>query len=726
MGARKVPTLIKHTNGKRGGYLIGRKHSAGGIKAVNTDTGDPLEVQSDEAIITAPAVLSPDLHDFDGKKMTNRQILSAINESGGGVSFADGGKIPSKINVTRKRHRYNGKVMSEGHIVHSCGCKHSMARGGVTKYKFKEEDGDKINQLLKTEEAFELIDSDNELHGSTWSAGACYPLARAIHKIFGGELKMIVDEKGIAQHIVVQFGNKYLDSDGVSSKTDKLNIQKFQEGTKSPKMIEFDKKKLGSISVGSSEFVDKTVAFIKAGIGLTNERGGKIGKESNPSTKEFIQLLKALQAFVPSNQIASLQNTWHTEEKNAAWEIASRIIDIFHKLPKTYDTENTHVDDKIVYLHYFYAGNDWYIVEKDIEAEQHQAFGYTILNGDYDFAEWGYISIEELKNIEGVELDFYFEPIKFGELKKEWMDLPENAQPEDETKDIEVMSTQSKKADEPQLSAIEGQVESPTSNEIPQQSLITKKQQAVLNNEIRNLVSKKGHDGSKYSAEELSLLKQYQGSGGLAAQGESGARLLDQFFTPADICARMWGLALKYGFSFNDTNILEPAVGTGNFLQFIPSKSRVNVTAFEVDKTAYDICRIVFPTFDIRHNSFESLFFSGRRNIGLAGISQFFDLVIGNPPYREYVSEYAPLGEKEATGAFTFEMYFIMRGVDVLKPGGLLVYIVPNSFLSNDTKYNAFKEQLAKKADLIDAYRLPNGIFLNTDVGTDIIVLRKK
>jgi type I restriction-modification system DNA methylase subunit len=68
----------------------------------------------------------------------------------------------------------------------------------------------------------------------------------------------------------------------------------------------------------------------------------------------------------------------------------------------------------------------------------------------------------------------------------------------------------------------------------------------------------------------------------------------------------------------------------------------------------------------------------------------------------------------------------MMRGVDLLKPGGLLVFIIPNTFLSNDNKYNAFKEKLNRKAELIDAYRLPNKIFSNTDISTDIIILKKR
>ena len=50
-------------------------------------------------------------------------------------------------------------------------------------------------------------------------------------------------------------------------------------------------------------------------------------------------------------------------------------------------------DDAVVYLHYFRGGMDWYITEKDMEEEQHQAFGLADLGYG---GELGYISIQEL------------------------------------------------------------------------------------------------------------------------------------------------------------------------------------------------------------------------------------------------------------------------------------------------------------------------------------------
>ncbi len=73
-------------------------------------------------------------------------------------------------------------------------------------------------------------------------------------------------------------------------------------------------------------------------------------------------------------------------------------------IPGLYATESTAPGDKLVYLHFFIFDSDWYIVEYDGDD---LFFGYAILNGDIQCAEWGYISFAELKsiNVKGVEID---------------------------------------------------------------------------------------------------------------------------------------------------------------------------------------------------------------------------------------------------------------------------------------------------------------------------------
>lgn len=65
-------------------------------------------------------------------------------------------------------------------------------------------------------------------------------------------------------------------------------------------------------------------------------------------------------------------------------------------IPRLYETESIPLSDKHIYLHFFIGSCDWYIAEYDGEDI---FFGYAILNGDTDNAEWGYISFKELQEL---------------------------------------------------------------------------------------------------------------------------------------------------------------------------------------------------------------------------------------------------------------------------------------------------------------------------------------
>lgn len=81
------------------------------------------------------------------------------------------------------------------------------------------------------------------------------------------------------------------------------------------------------------------------------------------------------------------------------------------QLPRLYQTENVPVEDKIIHLHFFLGGCDWYIAEYD---GQDLMFGFAILNNDTQNAEWGYVSLAELKetSVGGIEVDrdIYWRP----------------------------------------------------------------------------------------------------------------------------------------------------------------------------------------------------------------------------------------------------------------------------------------------------------------------------
>jgi hypothetical protein len=74
------------------------------------------------------------------------------------------------------------------------------------------------------------------------------------------------------------------------------------------------------------------------------------------------------------------------------------------RIPRLYETEHIPAEEKLICLHFFIGGCDWYVSEYDGDD---LFFGFVILNGDLENAEWGYISFAELQSISirGFEID---------------------------------------------------------------------------------------------------------------------------------------------------------------------------------------------------------------------------------------------------------------------------------------------------------------------------------
>ncbi len=89
-------------------------------------------------------------------------------------------------------------------------------------------------------------------------------------------------------------------------------------------------------------------------------------------------------------------------------------------LPVFYSTENIPLMEKIIHMHFFLGGCDWYVAEYDKESQNY--FGFVILNNDYGMAEWGYFNFIELceLNVEFLEVDrdLHFTPTKAKNIDK--------------------------------------------------------------------------------------------------------------------------------------------------------------------------------------------------------------------------------------------------------------------------------------------------------------------
>jgi hypothetical protein len=252
------------------------------------------------------------------------------------------------------------------------------------------------------------------------------------------------------------------------------------------------------------------------------------------------------------------------------------------------------------------------------------------------------------------------------------------------------------------------------------------KNQFQINKAIEELIT--DIEPQDLTPEEKQFSSYYSGYGGLEKFGASGKGLLYEYFTPSEIAKKMWGLAYKYG--FKGGLVLEPSCGIGEFIKYAPEES--NVTGYEINEFSAKICKILYPMANIESKYFETLFIKNNSSIKdkTVGMDKY-SLIIGNPPYGSMGGIYAGLGEKSYTKANNYIDYFIFRGLDLLQTDGLLIYIIGTEVAAGGVPFlqqqmNTFKENITKKADIVDAYRLPNGLFETTDVLTDIIVFKKR
>jgi hypothetical protein len=122
---------------------------------------------------------------------------------------------------------------------------------------------------------------------------------------------------------------------------------------------------------------------------------------------EAIQALQSLSQFIGKSQREAIAYGLRGEESQFFCDMIAELVDRIQNMPESYQQDGKG-RDATVYLHYFRDACDWYIIEKDIEPEQVQAFGWANL-GDDENAEFGYIWIAELLEC-GVELDLYWDP----------------------------------------------------------------------------------------------------------------------------------------------------------------------------------------------------------------------------------------------------------------------------------------------------------------------------
>ena len=261
------------------------------------------------------------------------------------------------------------------------------------------------------------------------------------------------------------------------------------------------------------------------------------------------------------------------------------------------------------------------------------------------------------------------------------------------------------------------------------------KQKFARNIEAIETLFKLENEDRNATPEEQEILSNYVGWGGLAdafdpdkgnwAQeyttlknllsedeyAAARASTLNAHYTSPTVIRSIYDAVGQMGFETG--NILEPAMGIGNFFGMLPPEMQSSrLYGVELDSITGRIAQKLYPNAEIKVAGFET---TDRRD--------FYDLAVGNVPFGNYkVSDkpYDKLG-------FSIHNYFFAKALDQVRPGGVVAFVT--SRYTMDSKNSDARRYMAQRAELLGAIRLPNDAFkknAGTEVVSDIIFLQKR
>ena len=189
------------------------------------------------------------------------------------------------------------------------------------------------------------------------------------------------------------------------------------------------------------------------------------------------------------------------------------------------------------------------------------------------------------------------------------------------------------------------------------------------------------------------------------------ASTLNAHYTSPAVIRAIYDAVEQMG--FRTGNILEPAMGVGNFFGLLPeSMAGSRLYGVELDSLTGRIARQLYPEADITVAGFET---TDRRD--------FFDLAVGNVPFGNY-----QVNDKAYNHLrFNIHDYFFAKAIDQVRPGGIIAFVTSKGTM--DKQSPDVRRFIAQRAELIGAIRLPNNAFArnaNTEVTSDILFLQKR
>ena len=248
--------------------------------------------------------------------------------------------------------------------------------------------------------------------------------------------------------------------------------------------------------------------------------------------------------------------------------------------------------------------------------------------------------------------------------------------------------------------------------------------------------------GAKATPEQMAVLRQYSGWGGLGKAFENntvyrnnkpqpkylrellGEEAYEQanmsrnsaYYTPAHVIDTLWDIARAMG--FKGGKVLEGSAGIGNILGLMPTdmSERSDIQAVEIDQTTGNILSLLYPDAKVDVQGFEAT------QVENGSV----DLAITNVPFVTGLHVKDTTGDKDLSKKFRdIQDFCIAKNVRKLKEGGIGIFITSSGTLDNSARLREWIVQEGG-ADVVGAFRLNNETFGGTGATSDIIVIRKR
>lgn len=192
------------------------------------------------------------------------------------------------------------------------------------------------------------------------------------------------------------------------------------------------------------------------------------------------------------------------------------------------------------------------------------------------------------------------------------------------------------------------------------------------------------------------------------------------FISPNSIISSLYSTILTH--LNNDTNsvkrILEPSCGTCEIVNFCDKiLNNVEIDAIELNNKIYS---------SIKDLSFKNNVKILNKDFIKYKTDNLYDLIIANPPYLVCNKSDIPKEYQEYIhGRPNIFGLFILHSLSLLKPGGIMAFIIPNSFL-NSLYYSKIRNYIKKTSTIIkiDDYSSLND-FIDTEQSTFGLVIKK-